>query len=165
MPFALSSQLFACLYRPPAPEDHDRCGTRREDLSAGSAISAVNVLVEIAAQFSSRYEKHRDGLVSIDVSGLDRLLGPPQAIGDELRRTAAARGVLMHIAVARSRIAALPLALARPGLTIVPAGREADALAPIAIGILEKIDHDQSQNAPNAQNKIDPRHSAGSASS
>jgi hypothetical protein len=30
--------------------------------------------------------------VSIAVSGLERLLGPAQTIGDELRREAAARG-------------------------------------------------------------------------
>jgi protein ImuB len=123
MPSALCPLLFACLYRPPAPEPHN--------------------LIEIAAQFSPRYEQHRDDLVSIDVRGLERLLGPAQAIGEELRRTAAARGVRLHIAIARSRIAALVLALARPGLTIVAPGDEAAALAPIAIGILEKIAEDQ----------------------
>ena len=39
-------------------------------------------------EFSPRYERHRDDLVTIDVSGLDRLLGPPRAD----RRGAAARG-------------------------------------------------------------------------
>jgi protein ImuB len=38
------------------------------------------------------------------------------------------------------------LALARPGLTIVEPGGEADALAPIAIGILEKIPDDKPQS-------------------
>ncbi len=132
--------MYACIYRPPAPEDDQRStrGTRREDV--GAAGAALNVLVEIAAQFSPRYEQHRDDLVSIDVSGLERLLGPAQAIGEELRRTATARGVRLHVAIARSRIAALVLALARPGLTVVAPGEEAAALAPIAIGILEKID-------------------------
>src|SRR5207302_4347756 len=129
---------------------------RENSDSAGSAVSALNVLVEIAAQFSPRYEQHRDDLVSIDVSGLDRLLGPAQAIGEELRRTAAVRGVRVHIAIARSRIAAMVLALARPGLTVVEPGREADALAPIAIGILEKIDHDdRTQNSQNMQKEKD----------
>jgi protein ImuB len=78
--------------------------------------------------------------VSIDVSGLERLLGPARVIGEELRREAASRGVRVHVAVAGSRMAALVLAHARPGITIVEPGGEADALAPLAIGILERLD-------------------------
>jgi protein ImuB len=114
----------ACLYLPPGAE-------------ATAAPPAT--LTAIAEQFSPRYERHHDGLVSIDVSGLDRLLGPPRVIGEELRREAAARGIRAHVAVARTRMAAMVVALARPGLTVVPHGEEAAALAPIAIGILEKI--------------------------
>jgi protein ImuB len=80
--------------------------------------------------------------VSIDVSGLERLLGPARAIGDELRRTAQSRGVQLHVAVARTRTAAVVLALARPGVTIVERGGEAEALATVPIGILEKFDDD-----------------------
>ena len=108
-------------------------------------------LQRIAEQFSPRYERHRDDLVSIDVSGLERLLGPPRAIGEELRREAAARGIRAHVAVAGTRMAALVLALARPGLTVVPRGEEAAALAPIPIGILEKIDDDRTQSTQSAQ--------------
>ena len=96
----------------------------------------------IAEQFSPRYESHGVDLVSIDVSGLGRLLGPPQTIGEELRREAAARGVRAHVAVAGTRMAALVLAIARPGLSVVAGGAEAEALASITIGILEKIPDD-----------------------
>jgi len=121
--------MYACIYRPPAPED-------REPVKP----SAASTLLDIAAQFSPRYERHRDDLVSIDVSGLERLLGPAEAIGEELRRTAAARGVRLHIAVARSRIAALMIAIARPGVTIVAPGGEQAALASLPIGLLGKCD-------------------------
>ena len=80
--------------------------------------------------------------VTIDVRGLERLLGQPQTIGEELRREAARRGVRVHVAVAATRTTALVLAIARPGLTVVDPGGEAAALAPLPIGILEKIDHD-----------------------
>src|SRR5262252_3187740 len=43
-------------------------------------------LASIAREFSPRFECHGPDLVTIDVSGLDRLIGPPQAIADELRR-------------------------------------------------------------------------------
>src|SRR5471030_524888 len=109
--------MYACLYRPPAPDTHD--GRNR----------AVPSLLSIAQEFSPRYEGHGPDLVSIDVSGLTRLLGPPQTIGEELRREAAARGVRVHVAVAGTRTASALLALSRPGLTVVARGDEADALA------------------------------------
>src|SRR3954464_15328221 len=110
--------MYACLYRPP---DHD-----------------VNDLVAIAQEFSPRFESGRD-VVTIDVRGLDRLLGGAQTIGEELRREAARGGVLVRVAVAGTRAAALVLAVARPGLTVVTPGAEHEALAPLAMGILEKV--------------------------
>src|SRR2546425_12796540 len=105
--------MFACLYRPPAPE---------------SAVD-VDALLATAREFSPRYQRHRDDLVSIDVSGLDRLIGPPRTIGEELRRDAAARGVHVHVAIAGARSAAGVLALARAGLTVVDAAKERESRA------------------------------------
>ena len=122
--FQIPNPLYACLYRPPALEQ---------------PAPAVT-LASIAQEFSPRYECPRDDLVSIDVSGLERLLGPARTIGEELRRTAAARGIRAHVAVAGTRTAALVLAIARPGLTVIPRGEETAALAPIAIGILGKYE-------------------------
>src|SRR5712692_935366 len=104
-------KIFACLYRPPAPEG----GSQSETCKAR------------ARDFSPRYECHRDDLVSIDISGLGRLFqskcrkdgGVAQAIGEELQREAAVRGVRVHVAIAGTRTAALILAQARPGLTLV----------------------------------------------
>ncbi len=132
-PSALSPEpLYACLYRPPASDGSDEkhrgdCGDRKE-----------SDVVGIAQEFSPRYERHRDDLVSIDVSGLTRLLGPARTIGEEMRREAAARGVRTHVAVAGTRMAALLLAQARPGLTVIAPGEEAAALAPLPLALLEK---------------------------
>ncbi|PYQ93319.1 MAG: hypothetical protein DMF97_20230, partial [Acidobacteria bacterium] len=132
----------------------------------------------IAREFSPRYERHHDHLVSIDVSGLERMLGsrtnhpglttglnfrrgvelrratvalreggrvlrgcldPARMIGDELRRAAVSRGVRVHVAVAATRMAALVLAHARPGVTIAAPGDQAAALAAIPIGILQHV--------------------------
>ena len=132
------------------PRDDDQRGARRarrenivenslEDsaCSACSALNVVNPLVAIAQEFSPRYES-RDEVVTIDVRGLERLLGEPRTIGEELRRDAARRGVRVHIAVAATRTAALVLAMARPGLTVIDAGGEAQALAPLPIDILSR---------------------------
>ena len=98
------------------------------------------MLVDIAQQFSPRYERHRDDLVTIDVSGLERLIGPARVIGEELRREATARGVRLHMAIAGTRMAAMLLALARPGLTIVEPGGEAEALSSLPLALLEKCE-------------------------
>jgi protein ImuB len=128
------NKMYACLYRPPAPDDV-------------SAVNVANTLVAVAREFSPRYERSfprgdaeqlGDDLVSIDVSGLERLIGTPRTIGEELRRDAAARGVYVHVALARTRVAAVVLALARPGVTIVEPGKERESLAALPIAILEK---------------------------
>ena len=99
-------------------------------------MNVVNPLVAIAQEFSPRYERHHGDLVSIDVSGLERLLGTARTIGEELRREASARGARVHVAVAATQMAALVLAHARPGLTVVDPGDEAAALAPLPVGLL-----------------------------
>lgn len=138
--------LFACVYQPPA--------------QAGQLAPDTSVLVATAADVSPRYEQHRPDLVSIDVRGLSRLFGSPRAIAEELRRGAAGRGVRVHVAVAGTRTAALVLAMARPGVTVVPAGDEAVALAPIGIGVLERLCGD----LPPAGTRVAPaRARAGSA--
>jgi protein ImuB len=96
-------------------------------------------LTVVAQQFSPRYESLGD-LVVIDVRGLDRLLGDTRTIGEELRRDAADRGLRVHVAIAGTQTTARVLAIARPGLTVVDAGEEAQALAPVSIVVLTKID-------------------------
>jgi protein ImuB len=59
--------VFACLWSPRTPAP----------------------LLEIARDFSPRIQRHGAACVVIDVGGLGRLLGDPDAIGDELARAAA----------------------------------------------------------------------------
>src|SRR5438093_13638395 len=63
-----ANPMYACLYQPPAP---DVC-----------AAAPRAPLEQIAREFSPRYERHRDNLVSIDVSGLERMLGRRQHLTD-----------------------------------------------------------------------------------
>jgi hypothetical protein len=121
----IPTPLYACLYRPP---------------SSDAAAAGTATLLEIAQAFSPRYERHRDDLISIDVSGLTRLLGPAQTIGQEMRRDAAARGMRVHVAVAAKRTAAVLIALARPGLTVIADGQEASALASLPLALLAKYE-------------------------
>ena len=154
---AHSSQLSALSAQPPSAQPSALCPLPLYAcLHAVSAVHA-STLVELARDFSPRFECHRDDLVSIDIRGLDRLLGDPHAIGDELRRSAAARGLRLQVAIAATRTAAMVLAHARPGLTVVERGGEAAALAPIPIGILEKIydDGTKKSHLPHHRSAID----------
>src|ERR1700682_3412465 len=138
-PLALSPQpLFACLYLH-SPGSHD--------------VNRGARLADLAQDFTPRFECHSADLVSIDVSGLARLLGDPHTIGEELRRSAAARGLRVQVALAATRTAAMVLAYARAGLTVVEPGGEAAALAPIPVGILENVHGDGAQSSPGT---VDP---------
>src|SRR4249920_652629 len=118
-PSALSSQpCYACLYLPPGNKLH---------------------LPSIAQEFSPRYEQHGDSLIVIDVRGLERLLGSPRTIAHELRREAADRGAMSHVALARTQTSAIVLALARPGITVIQPHHEAAAVASLSLGILTRV--------------------------
>src|SRR5258708_4613785 len=156
----MSSSMYACLYQPPAPDSHcadSACGhaphasdseaweasargggAPRERMGVGPHAPKEK-LDAIAQNFSPRYECHGDDLITIDISGLDRLLGPSRVVGEELRRACADRGLRAHVAIASTWTAAAILAHARAGLTVVPRGDEAGALAPIALGVLEVV--------------------------
>jgi protein ImuB len=120
--------MYACVYAP---------GHVEPALPAHPA-SPASGLAEIAQQFSPRYETHGDRVV-IDVRGLDRLFGDARTIGEELRREAADRGLRVHVAIAGTQTAAAVLAIARPGVVVVEKGKEAEAIAPVSLQILDAL--------------------------
>ena len=75
--------------------------------------------------------------VTLDLSGLTRLFGDAKTIAQEIRRTAADRGLRVRIAIASTRTAARLLAHHRAGITVVDAGDEAAALDELPIELLE----------------------------
>jgi protein ImuB len=77
--------------------------------------------------------------VIFDVSGLQRVLGPPAVIAVEVARLSAAYGLVARVAVAGTMTAAWLLAHARSGVTVVPAGEEAASLAELGIETLEAL--------------------------
>ena len=147
--------LYACLYQPAfahsasadaaarqAPTAEAKAGHVQRLSTTDHRPPTTDHLVSIAAEFSPRYEQHRADLVSVDVRGLSRLFGTPKNVGAEMRREAASRGVRVHVAIAPTRMAALVLALSRPGLTVVAAGGVVDALAPVPLSVLEQLQED-----------------------
>lgn len=94
-------------------------------------------LLAIARGFTPRVEARAPTPVLLDLSGLGRLFASPHELGRALIDAAAARSIEAHAALAYTREAALVVARARPGLTVVPAGGEAAALAPLPIAFLD----------------------------
>jgi protein ImuB len=93
-------------------------------------------LLALAREFTPRVEAPAPTPVLLDLSGLGRLWPTPHELGRALLDAAAMRAIEAQAALAFSRVAALTLARARPGLTVVPAGGEAAALAPLPLDLL-----------------------------
>ena len=146
--------MFACLYLPPRA-NASSIVHRPSSIDAGrSPIDDGRLtIVQVARDFSPRVETHGDRTVTLDISGLGSLIGDPRSIGEELRRTAAEAGLRVHIAVAATSTAAILLAHARAGLTVVARGEEAAAVAPLALDLLDRLPlAPNPPNAPNAPN-------------
>jgi protein ImuB len=97
------------------------------------------VLEEVAREFSPRLEVYSHTEIGLDLCGLTRLFGDARTIAEELRRTAADRGLRVRVAIAGTRTAARLLVRHRAGLTIVEPGNEAAAVAPLPIALLSDL--------------------------
>jgi protein ImuB len=122
--------VFACLY--------------------GAEGSRHDELLSVARDFSPRIETCGSREVVLDLAGLTRLFGDAKTMADELRRTAADRGLRVRIAIAGTRTAARLLAHDRAGITIVEAGNEAAALESLRIELLEIFADAQIDESPRA---------------
>jgi len=114
--------------------------------------SSFETLLGVARDFSPRIETCGPTEVVLDLTGLTRLFGDAKTIADELRRTAADRGLCVRIAIAATRTAARLLARHRAGITIIDAGTEAAALAALPLLLLAQISHPNDANDPNDPN-------------
>jgi protein ImuB len=123
--------VFACLY--------------------GAEGSSRDVLLGVARDFSPRIETYGSREIVLDLAGLTRLFGDAKTIADQLRRTAADRGLRIRIAIASTRTAARLLVRDRAGITIVAAGNEAAALENLRIELLEIFVDPQIDESPRAR--------------
>jgi protein ImuB len=104
--------------------------------------SSPDVLAEVAREFSPRIEMYGPTEIVLDLSGLTRLFGDARTIAEELRRTAADRGLRIRVAITGTRTASRLLVRHRAGLTIVEPGNEAAAVAPLPIALLGELTND-----------------------
>jgi protein ImuB len=99
-------------------------------------------LVDVARAFTPRFEQLGPVLL-LDASGLSRLFGSAQELGEHLRDALSKLSPgdsLPRVALASTQTAATLLALGSPGLTVVMPGKEAIALAPLSVSVLDHFE-------------------------
>jgi hypothetical protein len=114
-----------------------------------------DVLAEVAREFSPRIEVCGAREIMLDLGGLDRLFGDARTIAEELRRTAADRGLRVRVAIAGTRTAARLLVHHRAGITVVACGEEAMALESLPITLLTVIAANDSNDSNDSNEKND----------
>ena len=115
--------------------------------------SSADALIDVAAEFSPRYEINGPRDVTVDLNGLARLFGSARAIADELQRTAAERDLRVRVAIAGTATAARLLAHGgHHNITVVEPGGEADAVATLPLALLAHVANENGSNVPNGPN-------------
>jgi len=94
-------------------------------------------LFALASSFSPAVERTSSGTVVFSIAGLGRLIGTPHQIAAEIGRCGAALGIQASLAMANNPDTAVLIATNKPGVTIVPPGKEADYLGPFPIEVLD----------------------------
>ena len=104
-------------------------------LHSPGPLPSEEALLDLAREFTPRVED-LGGTVLLDLHGLGRVWDSPELLGQGLLDSGRARGLDLQAALAWTRMAALLAARGCTGLTLVPAGREPDVLAPLSLDLL-----------------------------
>jgi protein ImuB len=107
--------------------------------SMESEAAARAVLLERMASFSPRIEDTSFGTACacvLDITGMERLFGPPDALAQRIRAALIAAGLRAAIAVSGNFHAARIMARASRGITVIADGEEARTLASLRVQAL-----------------------------
>jgi protein ImuB len=98
--------------------------------------AAHAALLDCAYSFSPRVEDTAADTVLLDLDGLERLFGSPQKIACEIARRATELGLEANVAVSNNPDNAVHAARGFNGVTLVPAGHEAERLGTLPLSVL-----------------------------
>ena len=118
-------------------------GLRLLARSAEVEAAARAVLLECAAQFSPRIEATSQGTVCafvLDIAGTERLFGPPERMAERLASGACHGGLPRLDCGERELSYGADEGGAVHGITVIPEGEEANALAKLPIAALDLAD-------------------------
>ena len=124
-------------------------------------------LIDVARAFTPRFEQI-GSVVLLDAGGLSRLFGSAQELGEHLRDALSKQSpgdTNPRVSIASTQTAATLLALGTPGLTVVMPGKEAIALAPLSVNVLDAFEKISEPSASAREQSSELRRDAASASS
>ncbi len=104
--------------------------------SALQESAAHAALLDCAQSFSPCVEDAACDTALLDLAGMESLLGPLPEISRAIHHRATALGLAAHVAVASNPDAAGLAARGFPGVTVIPAGKEAEQLGPLPTEVL-----------------------------
>lgn len=114
-------------------------GLRLLPRSIECETAAREVFLECAANFSPRIEVivgDTHCACVLDIAGTERLFGPPATLAERMRDALAKAGFRASVAVSANFHAALLKAAASGGISVIPEGQEAAALANLPLNVL-----------------------------
>lgn len=104
--------------------------------SALRESAAHTALLDCAQSFSPRVEDAACDTALLDLAGLESLFGSLPEISCALHNRAAALGLAANVAIASTPDTAVLAARGFSGITVIPAGKEAEQLGPLPTGVL-----------------------------
>ena len=93
-------------------------------------------LLALAASFSPLVEDTARGMVVFSIVGLGRLIGTPPEIAAAIARRGAEAGIQANLAISADPDTAMLAARHLRGITLIPAGREAERLGALPVPVL-----------------------------
>src|SRR5579872_1453997 len=93
-------------------------------------------LFALASSFSPLVEDTAPGMVIFSIVGLGRLIGTPQEIAAAVARRGAEAGIQANLAISADPDTAMLAARHLRGITLIPAGREAERLGSLPVQVL-----------------------------
>src|SRR5258708_26952376 len=104
--------------------------------SQANEDAAQAALLDCAYAFSPRVESTAPGTVLLDLTGTEKLFGPPQNTAQNILLRARELGFDLSIAIASNPDTALYAARGFSGVTIIPINEEAERLGPLPVEVL-----------------------------
>ena len=120
--------------------------------------AAHAALLDCAQSFSPRVEDSACDTVALDLAGMESLFGSAPEIARSISTRAGVLGLRANVATASNPDAALLAARGFSGITVIPAGKEAQQLGPLPVEVLfaeQYGDHSPGPRKPGAVGQPD----------
>src|SRR5487761_58113 len=111
-------------------------GVEIRNRSRAQERAAHGALLDVGWSISPRVEDTAPDTIVLDLAGLASLFGSTENVANQLARRAAGLGLLVNAAVSSNLEAAIHAARGFPGITLIPAGEEAQRLGRLPVGVL-----------------------------